>query len=621
MPGIGLLTHRSLTLVGAVAVLAGSAPAQDSIDSPFSATGLSAGGAIMHLAVDADLFEAVRARDTLRLEGFVLPDGQRIDLVLERAKVFSDDAVLLVSDGGDSIELDRPDPGVYRGSVAGAAGSVVFLSLTPDLIGGLIDLDDHLYLLSTGPMGTLEPVLYDLRTLPEGAIPLADFVCHYDELARNQELFGKVQPDEPTIERPGICRVTEIAFETDRELLANLFGNNQNAATAYIQLLAGAMTEIYRRDVNLRFEISYLNLWTGSDPWNAGNTGDQLNQFRNYWQSNNQGVERDVAHMLSGRGLGGGVAWLDAVCGQFAYGLSANLAGSFPYPLQDNHPQNWDVFVVAHELGHNYGTLHTHDGYLPPIDSCASGDCSVTPNGTIMSYCHTCPGGMTNIQLRFHDRVIDRISDRLRDYSCVEQLITAPTIVTEPLDIDACLGDTVTFTIEATGEITGYVWLRQMDATPLSTGPTLVLSAVTASDIDLYFCIVESECGSTTSTPAALAVTGEDCNANGICDANDIANGTSPDTNTNGIPDECETLCDADLTGSTDPNDPSYGIPDGALDANDFFYYLDQFAAGNLGVADLTGSNDPNNPAFGVPDGILDASDFFFYLTLFAQGC
>jgi len=88
------------------------------------------------------------------------------------------------------------------------------------------------------------------------------------------------------------------------------------------------------------------------------------------------------------------------------------------------------------------------------------------------------------------------------------------------------------------------------------------------------------------------------------------------DLNCDGLPD-----CAADLSGSSDPNNPAFGIPDGVVDATDFFYYLDRFAAGDLAVADLTGSIDPNNPAFGVPDGILDANDFFFYLTLFAQGC
>src|SRR5690606_8177155 len=69
----------------------------------------------------------------------------------------------------------------------------------------------------------------------------------------------------------------------------------------------------------------------------------------------------------------------------------------------------------AHELGHQFGTPHTHD-YNPRIDNCAGGQC--ISNGTIMSYCHTCPGGMNNVTLRFHQRVVDRITNTVQG-SCL----------------------------------------------------------------------------------------------------------------------------------------------------------------------------------------------------------
>ncbi len=79
--------------------------------------------------------------------------------------------------------------------------------------------------------------------------------------------------------------------------------------------------------------------------------------------------------------------------------------------------------------------------------------------------------------------------------------------------------------------------------------------------------------------------------------------------------------CPTDLSGSSDPSAPAYGRPDGAVDAADFFYYLDQFASGNLPVADISGSADPADPDYGIPDGVLDAADFFFFLDAFATGC
>lgn len=79
--------------------------------------------------------------------------------------------------------------------------------------------------------------------------------------------------------------------------------------------------------------------------------------------------------------------------------------------------------------------------------------------------------------------------------------------------------------------------------------------------------------------------------------------------------------CQADLTGSSDPNEPTFGLPDGDTDGDDFFYFLDAFTMGQTAICDLTGSSDPNEPSFGVPDADCDGDDFFFYLDLFAGGC
>ena len=88
--------------------------------------------------------------------------------------------------------------------------------------------------------------------------------------------------------------------------------------------------------------------------------------------------------------------------------------------------------VIAHELGHNCGTGHTHDSYSPPIDGCGNGDCSEASNGTIMSYCHICSGGLSNIALDFHPLVEQTIENYL-DGTCLPNA----TQETEALDDQA----------------------------------------------------------------------------------------------------------------------------------------------------------------------------------------
>lgn len=61
-------------------------------------------------------------------------------------------------------------------------------------------------------------------------------------------------------------------------------------------------------------------------------------------------------------------------------------------------------------------------------------------------------------------------------------------------------------------------------------------------------------------------------------------------------------------------------MPNGSLDVDGFFYFLDRFAAGD-DQADLTGSSDPNDSGYGRPNGVVDADDFFYFLDIFSQGC
>jgi hypothetical protein len=58
-----------------------------------------------------------------------------------------------------------------------------------------------------------------------------------------------------------------------------------------------------------------------------------------------------------------------------------------------------------HELGHNFGSGHTHNGgYLPVIDTCGTtcpAGLPLAKSSTIMSYCHGCNGGYSNMDYTF----------------------------------------------------------------------------------------------------------------------------------------------------------------------------------------------------------------------------
>ncbi len=394
--------------------------------------------AVLAVEVDSARLAAFAEHGGGLLDDVPLAPGLDVTLELTPMTPFESGAVLEAvratpsKSGGLSALTHTPvyADGIYlSGCVAGAEGSHAFLATTDAGTYGFVELDGHTYIISSGPFGAgLPTVTYDLTELPIGAMAPPNWVCSTpDDLPSFDARTSDTSDGGLAGATP--CRQVRIAYDTDHEFL-QLFDGSTSAAAGYIGTLASALTAIYSRDINVRMSASYLRLWPeAADPWTSAGSIEQLAQFKNIWDSTMVPVGRDLAHMLSGRSLGGGVAYLPGLCNGVAqgagseagYGVSANLLGFFPTPLIDNSSQNWDIFVVAHELGHNFGAVHTH-AFAPPIDGCGSSpqDCAAAnlDEGTIMSYCHLCSGGLANNKLRFHPLTIAEIEARLSAISC-----------------------------------------------------------------------------------------------------------------------------------------------------------------------------------------------------------
>lgn len=211
----------------------------------------------------------------------------------------------------------------------------------------------------------------------------------------------------------------QLALDLD-DALYNAHQKDFSRAVNYVVTVWGGVAAIYRRDANVTFRINYMRVWTSTDPYPSTNTG-MLGQFREYWNANMRHVKRTLAHLMSGHGFGG-VAWVGVLCNNVndGVGYAANGIGNgvvYPAPTYV-----WDLDVVSHETGHNFGSPHTHScSWNPAVDSCyqAEGNCyqGTRPRrGTIMSYCHLTPFGT---QLFFHPRVASLLRDRAEKAACV----------------------------------------------------------------------------------------------------------------------------------------------------------------------------------------------------------
>ncbi len=395
----------------------------------------AARGATSVVEVDRAGLERFAALGGGALHGVPLGPGVEVTLALSPIEPFAADAVLEYRAEperiGSRVEtLQRPlrARGVFlHGAVVGAPESRAFLAVSDAGTFGFVEWNGSTYIISSGPTGRgLPTVSYDLAAMPAGLIETPAWTCGRDGAALDDGLpAGLADPDGNGGADGGVaggtCRQIRLAFDTDHEFY-QLMGGDVEACTAYVATLSAALTTIYSRDLSARLAATYLRLWPDSDdPWNQADTLNQLLQFRSNWITQGGAVQRELVHMLSGRGLGGGIAYLPGLCNSSGYGLSANLAGAFPTPLVNNSPQNWDIFVVAHEIGHNFGMEHTHE-MQPPLDGCGLSpqDCTVANQdaGTIMSYCHLCAGGLTNIRLEFHPTNIAAAEAYLASIAC-----------------------------------------------------------------------------------------------------------------------------------------------------------------------------------------------------------
>ncbi|MGA1393823.1 MAG: zinc-dependent metalloprotease, partial [Phycisphaerales bacterium] len=402
--------------------------------------------------------QAIRsAESSIVLNEVDLGGGLRARLELERATAL-DDSVRIVASrfvrsgrGGriENRELPAPDLAMRRGVAKDAAGNILgeaWIAAGRTMLGGFVRLEDGMRFISSAPRGAARPPLaFDPASVAASLLPSGGPFC---EVLEPGSAGGGGSSEGGVAGVLSQCYELAVAVETDAEFTGSLFGGDLEAATEYATALLAASSEIFELDLAVRFRMSFLRLWEGEDPWDQTATGAQLGQFRDHWQALMSDVPRDLAHFFSGRGLGGGVAWLPGVCGSYGYALSANLGGSFPYPLEDHRHENWDLFVVSHEFGHNVGAPHTHS-MSPPLDGCGNSDCSQAYGGTIMSYCHICPGGLSNIVLGFHPGSIASMLATLANVSCdysggpepQAEPDSATGFAGEPLEIDVLRND------------------------------------------------------------------------------------------------------------------------------------------------------------------------------------
>lgn len=307
-------------------------------------------------------------------------------------------------------------PGVhYRGIVRGHPNSLAAVSVFEDGVMAMIDDGVAVYQLGQLEDNPGKYILYRTQDLKAGS----PFSCFADDEA--------IMPDEESAsgDRGVGCKAVQVYFECDYKMYLDK-GSSTTNVTNYVTGLFNQVAALYANE-NVGIAISQIYVWTSSDPYASyGSTSSVLNAFR---ATRGTDFTGNLAHFLSTRNLGGGIAYLDVICFKnYAHGVSA-INTSY----QNVPTYSWSVEVVTHELGHNLGAWHTHSCNWPggALDNCYTpeGNCSPGPapvnGGTIMSYCHLTSYGI-NFNNGFGPVPGSRIRTQVQNASCLTSSGTTP---------------------------------------------------------------------------------------------------------------------------------------------------------------------------------------------------
>ncbi|MDQ3021332.1 MAG: M12 family metallo-peptidase [Bacteroidota bacterium] len=370
---------------------------------------------------------------------FSIPFSDKENLVLELTQSFpTAEDFSIVSKSGKNTE--RYINGLhYKGIIKGKENSIASVSIFRDFVMGVISDETGNYVLGSVKD---QDDNYSDRYIFYNDMDIEvinKFKCRVDDYEKNlirsmNAVQKKINDDQQ--DNPARLPV-KIYFEADYQMYLDAASNQQNVAN-FISGFFNSIMTIYQNE-GLPVVISQIGIWDEPDPYI--NIHDSYQILQRFGQLNQDNFQGNVAHLISTRNENlGGIAYIRVLCGQYN---ENDLSGRFSFsniePGYNIYPTySWTVNVVAHEMGHSFGSRHTHacvwpiDGTIKAIDSCftAEGGCFVNQRariGTIMSYCHLRiqQGGGINLSFGFGQLPGDTIRLRYAEANCLDAALNS----------------------------------------------------------------------------------------------------------------------------------------------------------------------------------------------------
>lgn len=279
----------------------------------------------------------------------------------------------------------------YRGSLLNSKNEIVSLIISNSRVEGTIFSETYGNLVIGETYGGKLLCIYpEVSSLTDSLIP---FDCKVlGEISTNQ-IQKTLSINQLSVSE----RCVSIFVVGDYDLVKE---KTKEGAAVYLAGVFNQVKALYST-ISVNIKISQLYLWETPDSYATTSTTDALISFRNTHPT----VPGNLAHLVSrGSPTSGGIAWVNSLCSNYNYAYSWVQS-----TYKDLPTYSWTVNVVAHEIGHNLGSPHTHSCAWPggAIDGCytSEGSCQPGPlptnGGTIMSYCHLLPNIGINLRNGF----------------------------------------------------------------------------------------------------------------------------------------------------------------------------------------------------------------------------
>lgn len=389
-------------------------------------------GAYM-LNLKADALDALRTANAglVRLQ---LPYPLNLQLDLFRTDVFSDEATISTTDG--RTFAPNPNHQFYRGIISGNPNSLAIVSIFEERVQ-ILFADDQGNMRIQQTAGNKYVLFADKDIL----IP-KQLECYVDD----ETDFNAPEDSKGSSNRTMTGNCIEVYVECDyKSYLDN--GSSVPNTEEWVAELWNEVITLYENE-DIPVAVSDVLVYTSSDPFAALNsTSAVLTAFRAHIDT--LVYDGRLAHFLSTRSLGGGIAYLNVLCSNsHQVAVSASLSTNIvPFPTY-----SWSVEVVTHEMGHNVGSPHTHNcswnGNGTQVDDCGNvwatnnnqtpegaacydvNNPILPPSGTIMSYCHLIAGVGINFNNGFGTAPGDLIRDKYLTAPCNTGTCTPPLCTT-----------------------------------------------------------------------------------------------------------------------------------------------------------------------------------------------